>query len=274
MSPTTITAVSFAEGSQSFSLPTGTTEGDFLLWYVGCREAESISTPSGWTAWSNPIVTGGDVDVDVYIFYKFATAGDVTAGSVSIDVSDGSGQVGGVLMRYEDIDTVTPLEQKSADADTAGSAVVSLTPSFANSGIVAVVAYSGTNAISGYASTGTPTWTERFEGTEGVTSDSVAVATAPLTTTTEVTSFTFSVIATRSDVELLIVRPKVDGDGSLDTDNVTVTSQTLDATSSSIASLETDAISVIEQSVDATTATPTRWTEPTKSTDNWTTKKI
>lgn len=260
----------FAEGSITFTKPTGVAVDDILIWVVGCSDLNSISTPSGWTNIAAPATTGGNNDMDPYIFYKIADLGDVAATDYSIDVADGTGPLGGIMVRFSGGDVHTPYEQLSQDDDesigTSRSHTLSVTPTFADSILVAVGSGEGTGANSAYASTGTPTWTEQFDAPGTGVNDFMFVVTAPYSTTTEVTSFTFTNgnSIDRTDVAMFVVRPRIDGDGVFSTDNAAITSGATTISSSTN-------VSVGQSSVEVTSNTPTApaydpvWTTTPKS---------
>lgn len=259
----------FAEGSVSFTKPTGVAVNDVLVWVVACSENNSISTPSGWTVIANPMTTGGTTDIDPYIFYRVADSTDVAASSYSIDVDDGSGALGGVMMRVTGGDVYTTFEQLTQDDDgttgTSRSHVFSTTPTFADSLLIAVGARHDTGTNSSYASTGTPTWTEQFDQAGTSFSDSMFVVTAPYSSTTEVTSFTFtsSVSTTSSYVALFVLRPSVSGDGIVSEATVNLTANGSVISSTNV-SVETEVLNISVGAVDGTGYSRT-WTPVSKS---------
>lgn len=268
-----VSTENFAEGSVSFTKPTGVALDDILVWVVACSDSNTISTPSGWSVVVAPAATGGDNDLDPYIFVKVADSGDVAASSYSIDVDDTSGQLGGVMMRISGGDIYTIQEEYETDDDgstgTSRTHAFTINPTYDDSLLLAVGTGNGANTSSSYASTGTPTWTERFDDSGTSFNDFMFVATAPYDSTTEITSFTFSTSGstTRSDVAILVLRPQIDGAASpsLITMGSSVLSPTL-ATDTSVSPTLVE-MSQSEVLAPSTSIDEDYWSELNKTTD-------
>lgn len=250
------TVVEIAEGSVSFTKPTGVEIDDFLLWIVACQDDNTIPTPSGWTVLANPLSSGTTNNVDTFVFYRVATSADVSASTYTIDVTDTTGQLGGIMMRISGVDTNTNVEGLSQGFDenqTTHSFTVSSTPTFSNSLLVLVGSGEGNDTSSSYTSTGSPTWTERLDITTPW-ADHLVVATAPYPSTTTITSigYTTSTSTTREHGAIFIIRPQVNGNGALETDLINVSSQNVGTTSTSTATLDNGIIEVTSQPVTPT----------------------
>lgn len=90
--------------------PSGLTAGDLMILMAMQYRTGVPQNPGGsWTEIANTTV-----DLECKAWWKIATSGDVSAGSVTVTYSPAGGQVSGAAMlRITDFDTVTPVEQAS-----------------------------------------------------------------------------------------------------------------------------------------------------------------
>lgn len=211
------TTGTFAEGAITVDYPSGIVAGELMILFLFCSELDSISTPSGWTVVSNDTIAfQGDVDTDVYVYKKVVSAGDVTAGSISVDVDDTAGQLAYTCFRISNYNTITSTEQVDSGDDTSTGTTrahtVSITPTTSGSLLLMACGSNTSNAHSTYTATGSPSFTEVFDTTRAST-DTVSVVYAQINNTSEITSLGFTCDSTsRSNVLGFIVRTAVDSD--------------------------------------------------------------
>lgn len=223
------TSATFAEGAITVDYPSGIVANELMILVLFCSELDTISTPSGWTVVSNTTtVFQGDVDTDVYIYRKVVSAGDVTAGNISVDVDDTSGELAYVCFRISGYNTTTPVEQTSSGDDsstgTSRAHTVSITPSTSGSLLIVCSGWDGQGTTGSYSATGSPSFTEVADFQRSTT-DTVSVAYAQINNTTEITSLSFasSVSTSRSQQIGFLVRTSVD---STDTPTFVSSTQT------------------------------------------------
>lgn len=183
----------FAEGSITITKPSGLAENEILVAVLGCNRNDSIATPSGWTSEATHI-GGGDINLEYSILTKVADSSDVAASDFTFDVSDGIGELGGVLMRVTSGDiydrvgnTDTDDTYSSSGTGTNPQFTVDVTPTYDNALLIGVIISEGDFTFSGYSINGTnPTWTNRFNG--NLVSDTLDVFTATQTTAAQITT--------------------------------------------------------------------------------------
>jgi hypothetical protein len=99
----------FTNGSSSYNIaiPASTVPGNFLVLTVTARTTSLVSTPAGWTYYSETGVSAGARPVKTYVFYRWAQAGD--AGSNVLLTFGGNQNSVATIGRYTDIDTTFPI---------------------------------------------------------------------------------------------------------------------------------------------------------------------
>lgn len=221
------TSATFTEGAITVDYPSGIVANELMILVLFCSEFDTISTPSGWTVVTNTTTEfQGDVDTDVYIYRKVVSAGDVTAGSISVDVGDTSGELAYVCFRISGYNTATPVEQTSSGDNTSTGTsrahTVSITPSTSGSLLIVCSGWDGQGTTGTYSATGSPSFTEVADFQRSTT-DTVSVAYAQINNTTEITSLSFasSTSTSRSQQIGFLVRTAVDS-----TDTLTFVSST------------------------------------------------
>jgi len=96
--------------------PSGVAVGDLMVAGIVKSNVNAvINTPSGWTLLHNK----GIATNTLYVFWKIATSGDVSAGSTTF-TSSTSALTGGAMFRVTGHDTVTPIKASGIN-DSAGS---------------------------------------------------------------------------------------------------------------------------------------------------------
>lgn len=270
-----------ANGPVSITKPTGVAVDDCLLIILSCGNSSTITTPSGFTLVGTHL--SGSL-VRTYAFIRLATSSDVSASSYSVDTATTGQKLGGIMMRVTGVDRNTMYAQlsqtSSAASGTSRSHTVSVSPTYANSLLIAIAATDLTsdNVASAYSSTGSPTWTEVLDQFNtafgGSTDGQMAVAYAPYPSTTTITNFSWTTSSSTSisNLQLFILRPQISGDGShsivstVVTDNgsnVSSSTNVTQDTASITASINTDESRLLDRS-------NTSWTNNAKSLINWT----
>lgn len=271
------TSADFAEGAITVDYPSGIAEGDLMVLVLMYHQSDTMSTPSGWTDVSGSAVfAGGDVDVYPKVYKKVVSAGDVSAGSLSVDVDDTSGKLAYVCFRISGYNTTTSTEQVDSGDDTSTgvtrSHTVSITPSTSGSLLIVIAALESDETISNYTATGSPTFTEVFQhDRDGA--DQISVVYAQVNSTSEITTLgcTSSSSITRSQQLGFIVRTRVDSDA---TPTFVSSNQSLFSpagradTNGTISFVESDGHSVFSPEGDYTT--PTVWTNEAEDSTTWT----
>jgi hypothetical protein len=182
-------------GAITIANPSGLAEGDYMLLVVGGND-DSVTPQSGW----NTIFDITDTQIprsEITASWKQATAGDISAGSVTTTSNSGTSRYAGVLFRITS--TTTPVFRLAGGNSTVFS-TGSLTH-YVNGQPVILVAtfgstYDGSDAtgsFAGYSLTSgvsNPTWTEVAD-THRTSSNAatLAVATAQLDLDTTITAF-------------------------------------------------------------------------------------
>lgn len=265
-----------AEGAITITKPTGLAENDILLAVLFCLTADSIATPSGWTAEAG-LIGGGDIGIEMSILSKVADSSDVAASNFTFDVSDGVGSLGGVLMRITDGDIYNVIGNSDTDTTYSSSGTgtnpqftVDVTPTYNNSVLLGIILSEDAYTFSGYTVNGTnPTWTNRFNGTLG--GDTLEVFTATQATAAQVTTVDVTETPDHgTGIEMYFglyeVRAQVDGSSSPAI--ITSNAQVLASSISTDTTVSQDAqiVSTSASAVDPTTTNYSKvWTPVSKS---------
>lgn len=222
------TSAGFSEGAITVDYPSGIAVDDLMVLVLFCSELDAISTPSGWTDVSVSSTTfQGDVDTDVYMYKKVVVSGDVTAGSISVDVDDTAGELAYTCLRLSGYNTTTETEALSSGDDTSSgtgrSHAVSIAPTTAGSLLIIAAGADGNGVNGTYTATGSPTFTEVSDIARSTT-DRVSVAYAELPGTSTITNlgFTAATSIDRSQMVGFVVRTAVDETGTAATEEPTI----------------------------------------------------
>lgn len=268
------TSAGFAEGAVTVDYPSGIAEDDLMIMILFCRENDSLSTPSGWTVISNDTtVFGGDVDSDVYVYRKVVTSGDVSAGSLSVDVDDGTGEVAYVVFRFSGYNSTTPTEQvdsgNDSDSGTSRNHTVSITPSTADSILIMCTGYDGESTTGSYSCTGSPSFTEVADFQASATGDTVAVAYSTVEDTSEITTldFTSGTTTTRSQALGFIVRTSVT---STNTVSPLIMSNAMGGGAQGSFAITVPPLSISHSNSATTSNSDKTWTGRSKGSGSWT----
>lgn len=214
--------------SVTLTKPTGLAVGDLM---IGCiaAEAQSLTTPSGWTAQEN-----NDDYMAAAIFTKVADSSDVAASNFTFSLG-ATGYGAGALLRV-DGQTSTPSFDSGSGGDTDATQTPNLsftgfTPSYNNCLLVGILVAGECDPvndamITAYAINGTnPSWTEVHQDsavTNNPTSGDgsvIGVAYATQATAAEITSFTVTLsgsYGTPADwaTAIIAINPIVDATGT------------------------------------------------------------
>lgn len=263
------TTAGFAEGAITVDYPSGIAVDDLMILVLFCSSSDTISTPSGWTVVSNDTtVFQGDVNTDIYVYRKVVTSGDVTAGSISVDVADTSGELSYTCFRISGYNTASIVEQVDSGDDATSSSssrshTVSITPTTAGSLLIICAGADLTTAISAYSATGSPTFTEVSDYARS-TSDRVSVAYAQINNTNEITNISYTAgTISRSQVLGFIVRTQADDSTALELITISASMQAPTVTGSAAVTLEGLTLSAGLHEPSASTPTPD-WTNKDK----------
>ena len=165
--------------------------GDYMVAFIALYasgSSRSINTPSGWTVRQSQ---AGDAH-PVAMFTRVADAGDVGASNFTFTATGTGDVMTGAIIKVTNV--ATGLEIAGSEYDTTDSATTSITPGTAESLALFMLSnaenLSVSPTVSGYASTPSLTWTERYDqgGNNGTPSMSFGVATAPISGTSTITN--------------------------------------------------------------------------------------
>lgn len=265
-------------GSVTITKPTSLAEGDLMIAGIvtelGTSGTVTLITPSGWTVCGEDVDVGADVELG--LFYKIATAGDVAASNFTF-TSTGHGSSGQTLGAIVRATAPGILAGYDAFAESNSSTTLTIaggfTPTRADTLFLAFVSKSSTIATGGFTSvaltTNNPTWTERADFEYGRAAGSydtrLAVYTATRAETTATGDITVTNTATDSARYLgAVVAFSAQVNGSLTNEETKVNAYAFNP----IQSIQIDAN--VENPITATSGSPTRWTNPDKPSTSWT----
>lgn len=204
---------------RSCTHPSGLAAGDLLVAYLQSpTNGWTVSTPSGWTLLLSVNNDGENPDLRGRVFYKIASASDVSDGSTSFTVTAGVGMLGS-LLRFTGHDATTPIYASNSANSTANlssySFAAAITPTDTNSMLIMIGLYAqGADSIGSYAiTTSNPTWTERAEVAGYLNTSSeysrcgIATATRPEVTSTGNISFSISSTQIRASGIIFAIKP-------------------------------------------------------------------
>lgn len=196
-----------ADGASSIvvTFPSGLASGDEMCINIGYYDNTSgrtASTPGGWTSRQNQ-TSGLGAKSGLACFTKTATAGDVSAGSVTVSMNGSTSYIRASIARITGAVPATPIVGSEVDTGTGFSYTTALTPVTNDSLMIAsftgamTSGGAGSTTAGSYSSTPSATWTEIAEmhgGSAGNENMGFACAYAPYTGSTQWTnrSVTFS----------------------------------------------------------------------------------
>ena len=169
-------------GSITVPAPSGMATGDLLL--VGLSyQGACMSTPSGWT-----VIRNCDTNtVSSSIFYRFATASDVSAGSFSFTTGGTSATVAGIVA-YTGADTSGPIDKSAGQTGSSATATgPTLTSTTSNARLVGFFAAVGNTTVTptdpGSGNPGATNWAQNWSDKDGLSSTYYLTSTPALSTT-------------------------------------------------------------------------------------------
>lgn len=268
--------------------PTGLTAGDEMCLFVLLYEtgsSQEITTPSGWTSRHNT----AENFVSLACFTKTATAGDVSAGSVTISSTGGSDFMSASIHRITG--AVNPTTAFSSEIDIgdftpSATFLTAITPVVDESLIL--LFFAGVdNGLDDLPTAGSYTIVPSIAleeecdigvGTGSAGSLGHAVAKGNYSGRTEITSrgATFSHNLTRKagSIAVLYSAPQ---NASADISHIAITPTVESVTGSNTATANITHLA-IEHTVESLTASSssdgTEWTEPTRENTTWTNEQI
>lgn len=272
----TFTAVTDVGSTGEFvaTNPSGLAEGDMQVLIAGVPTG-TVNTPSGWTKHTLPGATGID---DVVVFWKVATAGDVSAGNVTVSTSSDSTTYAFVFYRLTGTRTSgDPILSDDHDSLTNGSGTLSgtvaLTPPSGTLFIMVNSAdFTGLNNFPDFTSqaiTGpTVSLTERMDAADSTLEEGMNIVDGISSTGSAVTGYSFETSNSDADTihtNLLAIYPQQNASETL---SLTSTSQT--AFTPSVSAGANISLTVKETSQTAFSPTadafdPTLWTTINKT---------
>ena len=188
--------------STTVTFPSGLTAGDEMVINTGWSSISqgadrTMSTPAGWTSRHN----AQSDRTGLAVFTKTATAGDVSAGSVSLTLSAAVDYVTSSILRITgavsgSVISGSEIDSESAPTGASPSYTTSLTPASKNSLVVVSFMASTTSGAAGVATVGSYTSTPSLSFTEyadlgqgsGANDTAFGVAAAPTSNLTTITN--------------------------------------------------------------------------------------
>lgn len=260
----------YTTGDLVLTKPTGLAVGDLMVVAIIQLNADSVTTPSGWSNFVNKSSSGGSVQLRFYS--KTADSSDVAASNFTfVDDGDASPKTGSIL-RIAGFNTATPSSVFNGDGTQASTA----TPSFASTVtpdspdsivLFAIGTYGGdtSHTFSSYAVvTSNPSWTEimdlYYPNSTSSLGFGLAWASRPQITATGNSSCTIS-ISSRTQIvnEMIVIRSQI-------ASSTTETTSVLDTFIKTFNKVILDTVSA----VDTLTAIKGRfWGTLTKNVSSW-----
>ncbi len=260
----------------TITFPSGLQVGDLMVAAIHAIELDASSTPNvndptDWTLLVNKTTDSGE-NMRLKVYYKTATAGDVSAGSIVTGTGVGGSEnafIAAACFRITGHGDPTTIQQSSAHiaATTSPSFAIGLTPTFADSLFIFLIGGGGnfaSGSASGYAmATDNPTWTEQFDVYDNTTAYAGAgdndglfvAATASRSAVTATGNLSATMVNFNHNIGALLIIPPVA--------NASVAPAVVGATFSSqapavvgSASVSADVVSAAHSVVAPTVATP------------------
>lgn len=217
------TSIAVASGNSPLLLtkPTGLTEGDVMIAIVGGANDYTTTNSAGFTELFDTFNAEGN-QVQMGVYYKVATASDVSATDFSFTTSSGA-DMAGCLLAFSGVDNTDPIggsNGTTSATDSSNPSFTGFTPDGAN--CMYIMAWNhceSSRTASGYAmATSDPGWTEFLDMSGNLTDTgrpfamSVAYsAVRPESTATGNFSVTFSANEQRYAGFMLALNPATSG---------------------------------------------------------------
>jgi MSHA biogenesis protein MshQ len=151
--------------------PAGLAAGDLMVAFLSQRGG---SFPIGSTAagWTNALYKDNGSMVGVIVYYKFATAADVSAGSFTFSFT-ASNRSAGAIMAFRGVDTTSPINVSGSqsNASSASMTAPSITTTVSNTMLVGLY----TSIVGGNTATPPGGMTEAFDSATGAGPNGVAI---------------------------------------------------------------------------------------------------
>lgn len=282
-----VEAMATGSSSTAITKPTGLSVGDLMVATVlSSRTVTAVTSPSGWTQIGGTDVFYGG-NTHAALFYKYATSGDVAATDFTFSVSGLSNPqaLGGVMYRITGAVDTDPLIQ----VNDGGVEVNQTTTEFTNTAVIqseqSIVLFvaaqnDGTTnpTTSNYYVTGgdNPTFTERIEYLNTADEESISIADATYESNSAITAYGYDAPASIQNQQgfLFIIYSQQDATGTNTLTTTTSESFTQAGTCDGVTGnllAESDSETFAQ---DGQATSPQQWTEPTRSSNDWTNKTL
>jgi len=199
--------------------PTGLVAGDLMVAFLAQNSpgAPIVSTATGWTNVLNRTYTDGST-VGTSVYYRFATAADISNGSFTFSFT-GSRRSAGAILAFRGVDTVTPINASGSQGNNTSTSLTapSITTVDNNAMLVALYGF-----VQGSNSASPPTgMTEAFDAATGAGPNGVTIegayavqaavgATGPQVATAATTSVNIGVLLALSPAATTLAEYRFD----------------------------------------------------------------
>lgn len=104
--------------------PTGLAVGDLMLAFVSQNNPGSpiVSSATGWTSVLTRTYTNGTDTVGTSVYYRFATAADISNGSFTFSFTS-SRRSAGAIMAFRGVDTVSPINASGSQGNASSTSL-------------------------------------------------------------------------------------------------------------------------------------------------------
>ena len=122
--------------------PTGLAVGDLMLAFLSQNNPGSpvVSTATGWTSVLTRTYTSGGNTVGTSVYYRFATAADLSNGSFTFSFTS-SRRSAGAIMVFRGVDTVTPLNASGSQGNASSTSLTAPSVTTADNDTMLVASY-------------------------------------------------------------------------------------------------------------------------------------
>jgi len=123
--------------------PTGLAVGDLMLAVLSQNNPGSpvVSTATGWTSVLTRTYTSGGSTVGTTVYYRFATAADLSNGSFTFSFTS-SRRSAGAIMAFRGVDTVTPINASGSQGNASATSMTAPGITTADNDTMLVASYS------------------------------------------------------------------------------------------------------------------------------------
>lgn len=251
--------------------------GDFLVAFVSAYQSggsRTLNTPAGWTLRANQ-----DSAAHICAVYtKTAVAGDVSASDFTFTISGAADVYAGAIFKITNHAVGTEVAGSEVDTGTTSfTFTTAITPGTADSLALALYTDSqnitGARSVSSYASTPSFTWTERVDagGNNGAPSMSFAIATAPISGTSQITERTATASGATATTRGIIIVINGLIDASATPSAVAMTAAVPTPAVSAGATTTVSALALTAAApTPVTTEVAPKWTNTDKNSSTWT----